>query len=415
MAGRRVVWLIGCVGLSVLGGCEDGAEVPPFATTIDSAGTRIVSYDLSGVDVQSWRDVGEPDLHIGVVDGAAAYSFSVVGDVVVADDGSIVVTDRRSRQIRVFDNSGTHLRSFGRAGDGPGEFASSPWIAGVAGDSVFAFDSRSARVTAFSLEGELLEEVSVRSETVGRPLLALRQEDGTYLTRSRWINPETANEIHDLQLVVDSMVVERLGADGGFLDTVFVAAETPRARSIQGSPDTGFRVRQVVPPFLPSAHLISVSSTPVFAYSEDFDVALGIGDEPVPQRLRVSGVRHPATGAELRAIQEAILVADLGEDGITPQTRQVLEYIPEQPPAFRDLRVSAAGNLWISLYDPDRANETTWLVFTLDGDLRGSVRTPPGFSLRSIEASHVIGVVTDDFDVPFIVRHPLLPPGPPVG
>lgn len=409
-APRLLVVLAGAAAVAGLSACGDSGEPGPIATAVDSAGTRIVSYDLAGVDIPVWRDVGEPDLRIGVVDGPQAYTFSVVGDVLVADDGTIVVTDRRSRQIRLFDSEGTHLRSLGRSGDGPGEFSSSPWIAGVAGDSVFAFDSRSARVSVFSLSGEMLGDVSVRSETIGRPMLALRQADGTYLTRSRWINPASANEVYELRLVLDSIVVERLSPEGALIDTVLVGPETPRARSIQGSTDTGFRVRQAVPPFLPSAHLVTLDDRPAFAYSEDFDVALDVRGAAVGRRLRVEGVRHPATRDELRAIQEATLLADLGEDGITPETRQFLEYIPDRTPAFRDLRTSEGNDLWISTYDPDQDNSTTWLVFTGEGELRGRVLTPPGFSVRWIGASELIGVVRDEFDVPFIVRYPLLAP-----
>lgn len=388
--------------------CGPAAPEGPIATRVDSAGVQIITYDLSASEAHMWASVSEPDLEVGVMDGDPAYVFSAIGDVVVSGDGSIVVADRQTRELRAFDPEGNHLRSFGGPGGGPGEFASSPWIAGIAGDSVFAFDSRSARVTTFTVAGDLLGDVSVRSETTGRPMLGHRLPDGTFLMRSRWVNPAAANEVYETKLVLDSMVVERLDADGGFLDTVMVVPETQRVRSIQGSVDTGFRVRQASPGFVPSAHLVATGGRAVFGYSDAFDLALHTVDGDLAARVRVRGVQHPATQADLRAQIEATLIADLGKDGITPETRQLfLEYVPERTPSFRELRGTEGGEVWVSLYDPQPDSETTWLVFDPSGALLGSVVTPDGVSVRWIDDDFLLGVVRDEFDVPYLRRYPL--------
>lgn len=392
--------------------CEEVSVAVPTAAVSDSAGVEIVSYDLMDVDVPSWLETGEIDLQIGVVDGPAEYAFSSIGDVAVVGDGSLVVTDRQTLEVRVFDSSVEHLRSLGGEGGGPGEFSSSPWIAGVSGDSVFTFDSRAARVTTFALSGEVLGDVSVRSEMVGRPLVALRQSDGSFLTRSRWVNPEVDMGFHELQLFLDSIVIARLAADGSFVDTVSVEPDAPRGRSILGSMTEGIRVNQAVPPFSPEGRLQTYDAQAVFAYGDRFDVAFH-GADGVERRLRVSGVRHPATRAELQEQQESILNEDLGSDGVTPEMRRLfLDFIPEVPPEFDDIRVSTTGDLWVSLFDPDPASDTRWLVFDPEGGLRGAVETPAGLSVRWIGPSAIVGVATDDFDVQYVRRYPLVEPTP---
>ncbi len=413
--GRALV--AGAVAALVLSACASEVIDLPTATVEDSAGVGIVSYDLGGVDVPAWREVQAHDLEIGVIDGPAEYAFSTIGDVAVADDGSIVVTDRQALEVRVYDEAGGYLRALGREGGGPGEFTGSPWIAGVSGDTVFAFDSRSARVTAFSMTGDVLGDVSVRSDMIARALVVLRQDDGTYLTRSRWINPDEEVGFHELKLVLDSIVIGRLGPDGTFADTVAVGPDAPRARSILGSMTEGVRVNQAVPPFSPEASLRTVpsrqtgGSEAVYAYGATFDLAF-FGPEGLVRRLRVHGVESGTTRADLQARQEEILVDDLGADGVTPELRRLyLDFIPETAPVVDEVLVSTTGEVWVSLFDHEDTNDTRWLVFDSVGDLRGSARTPAGLAVRWVGAESLVGVVTDDFDVQYVRRHPLRAPG----
>ena len=49
-------------------------------------------------------------------------AFSLIGDMCVGPDGRIYVADMKSSEIRIFDKSGKFIRTFGRKGQGPGEF-----------------------------------------------------------------------------------------------------------------------------------------------------------------------------------------------------------------------------------------------------------------------------------------------------
>ena len=59
-------------------------------------------------------------------------------------------------ELRVFDATGVHMRTFGGESGGPGEFARLTNLTGVSGDTVWAWDARNRRVTAFRSDGELL-------------------------------------------------------------------------------------------------------------------------------------------------------------------------------------------------------------------------------------------------------------------
>ena len=66
---------------------------------------------------------GEVELVIGsVLDGDPAYLFESVRALARDAEGRIYVADSGSRTVRVFDDGGTHVYSFGGRGEGPGEF-----------------------------------------------------------------------------------------------------------------------------------------------------------------------------------------------------------------------------------------------------------------------------------------------------
>jgi hypothetical protein len=154
----------------------------PTAQVLDSAGVRIVTYDLTDLTVPTYRVIVEHDLEIGVQDGAPEYSFSRIPGLAVTRDGSFVVSDALAQELRVYDATGTYVRTIGQRGEGPGEFASAPAIVGLAGDTVFVFDRRSRRVTSFLMSGDLIEMTTLRSDVIadsGDIWVALTEYDGS--------------------------------------------------------------------------------------------------------------------------------------------------------------------------------------------------------------------------------------------
>ena len=62
------------------------------------------------------------ELRLGQVDGTGPEVFGDVHDVAVDEKGHIYVLDYGSKEVRVFDREGRHLRNMARDGEGPGEF-----------------------------------------------------------------------------------------------------------------------------------------------------------------------------------------------------------------------------------------------------------------------------------------------------
>jgi hypothetical protein len=92
---------------------------------------------------------------IGALEGPAELTFAGISDMAVNGKGEIYVADRRLAEIRKFDKDGRYLLTFGRKGQGPGEFQSIRVLSIGSRDEVIVFDDMLGRVSLFSENGEL--------------------------------------------------------------------------------------------------------------------------------------------------------------------------------------------------------------------------------------------------------------------
>jgi len=109
-----------------------------------------------------------PPVTIGGYDDRPAYAFSrVVAGSVIAE-GEVAIVDRVAREIRVFNVQGAHLRTFGREGQGPGEFQFLRTVQPFAVDRLAAWDFQVKRLSVFSFEGEHESTTTVTMEPMAR-------------------------------------------------------------------------------------------------------------------------------------------------------------------------------------------------------------------------------------------------------
>ena len=117
---------------------------------------------------------GEPLVRIGIVDGPVEYIFGNVTGAVRLADGSIVVADEQSANLRRYDASGRHLWTSGRSGEGPGEYGGLWLVRGCAGVPVTVFDWQQDRSTELDVAGNVLATrslVPLGAHPFGAPVL----------------------------------------------------------------------------------------------------------------------------------------------------------------------------------------------------------------------------------------------------
>ena len=154
---------LGLVLLVVAGGCEPAT---PSDTAIrnDSAGVMLVEYPfLPPMEESRIAIADEPELVLG--DGVAfagpVYDFFRITGVSQLQDGTLVVANAGSSELRFFGADGHFLRSIGRDGDGPGEFRylGHHWI--IAGDTIVVWDRSVSRLQHFGPDGAIVRSMSM--------------------------------------------------------------------------------------------------------------------------------------------------------------------------------------------------------------------------------------------------------------
>ncbi len=110
----------------------------------------------------------EEDLSIGETQtDEGDYLFSQIRSIAVDEAENIYILDSKEKQVLVFDKEGTHLRTFGRAGQGPGEF-SSPLTLGVTNRAEIVVEDIRSHLVYFSTDGEFIRKLPTAKAGVVR-------------------------------------------------------------------------------------------------------------------------------------------------------------------------------------------------------------------------------------------------------
>ena len=107
------------------------------------------------------------DLVIGKETNKEDYWFSFLNSIAVDDSGNIYTLDPKEIKIRVFNTKGKLLRTFGRRGQGPGEFSGPGGIKVMPDGVLVVYDVLSLRFTYLTLNGKFLKTVSVNKLPMG--------------------------------------------------------------------------------------------------------------------------------------------------------------------------------------------------------------------------------------------------------
>ncbi len=135
------------LGVSILGGCQAGAEsAPNEASVTDSAGVSIVR-NTAGDRTLAVTEV----LRMGVVEGDPNLLFHRVRSLAVTPAGDIWVADS-NESVRHYSSAGAYVGSVGRQGEGPGE-ASRGYGAVWVGEGFVGALAAGADIQVFSFDG----------------------------------------------------------------------------------------------------------------------------------------------------------------------------------------------------------------------------------------------------------------------
>lgn len=369
---------------STILGC--GPTEPNSRATVthpDSAGVIIKEYTppTDWTAPVTLREV----TRIGTLDGPPPTLFSSIPGGRILDDGTLVLVDRDSREVRIFTVAGQFVRSHGRQGEGPGEYEFIIGVGRCAGTGFTVFDIGWA-MSHYDEAGEFIREEATRLEDGSMPYnlacdrrgrLAVVNWDLDLLSggptlgfhtasaRLRIIQPDRGASL-DLGERIGS---ERFGRPSG-------SGPHPAGRSTK----FGFAGSELI-----------VSDGSFFGF-ERWDTAGRLSEI-----VRISDVPPPDADSLMAEYLEWSLARTSDEDGRRSWRQEVSEMVgPEQAAYFSDLFVSDGHVLLRGL---NVGGEGRWFMFELDGTPAGYLPLSPGAQLLDFRDGFLLASVKDEMGV----------------
>lgn len=370
---------------ATLHACAPPGDTAPTAIRRDSAGVMIVeSFRPAWGDSAHWRVDREPLLDLAESGTGDPHNFFQVRGVMRLSDGSLVVANSGSNEVRKFSANGAFLAAAGGDGEGPGEFSNLLQVE-LAGDSIVARDVYSR----FSLFGPDLEHLRT-TRLEGHPANLRHLGPNTLVVQTLLSFSDGYGLLRD----PEALVLHDL--EGVRIDSIGV---TP------GSEEYVFELGGMAPLFRRAA-FVDTHGARIYTGASDHMQVEELS--PMGDTLRIFRIPDfplTLTPEQVEAERQARLNFQLpsGVESLPPPYVEAVEAMPSPAtrPAYTDLLVDATGAVWLR---PLRiVGETEgpehWLVLDADGTWLGSVEIPERFRLMDIGVDEVLGVWTDGLDV----------------
>jgi len=384
------------------------AFLPPSPSGLDGAESHSPEFST-----ESWRIEPDPVVTIGVLEGPDEYVLTNPIDIVVLGDGTIVIVLAQSRlfELRYYDDGGTFLRKVGRWGQGPFE-VSQPillLVDRVPGDSILVY-SIDTRYSLFGPNGE-----KVRSGRLSDipPFSFASSIDASNLgiigqkpLGSGWENRVVPTE---MTFSVYSLITGELDTLGTYVDPGYWHADDGGTFNL---------------PFPTPTHWDGGNGVFWYGSSEDQSIQRYSVSEAQLRPIEFHWPREAVTRSmEARYRERELRGASEDRRRDLREYHRQIEY-PDSVPAFQDIVVDKAGNLWVLRYElPWSEEDYTWDIYDPTGEWLTTGTAPFGIlhsclrrdqygrcSLDTYEITedHLLTIVRDELGIPRVKKYRLV-------
>lgn len=336
-------------------------------------------------DLPRWTLSSEPDVVIES-DPAGNELFEVRGIAAFAD-GSAAIMHASLRNVLFTDSEGEVVVSFGRRGQGPGEFES-PELVGLArGDSVSVWDSRLRRFHHVDRDGGFRTYRPLQWSGARAPEAVEKDRVLTASTTFAGFEPGRESSVQTWRY--------RFAESGAGP----VLAELERSALFTIESD-GSAPATVVIPF---------AALPVGTLSSGL-AYVSSGTEGVIRVFDGEGVElDPLVLPWLPTprVTDEMFVAALGGDSEAAPSEELIDAVPveERLPAIAALKSDSEGRLWIQSFPIPGASSVEWWVVRSDGSIVAEISIPAEVEVHAVGRDYVWGVIRDEFEVERVVRY----------
>jgi hypothetical protein len=361
---------------------------------------RAPHLTIAGAPV--WRIGGEPD---------GPYGFARIVGGTFMREAQVAVLEGNPPGVRLYDNAGKHVLSFGRAGSGPGEFGQVQRLVPHVGDSLVV--SQIFRVSVFDGRGKHARTLSTASAGAGRAMVYRMFPDGSLLAKSSpMLTPrEMAHGVQRTEgitrdttrLVILAARGDAVAKDFGNrpsggsavarLEGVWVMAVPAFAADLLL--EGGDSLVYVVPGGASRVEVLSAGTTRLLR-----TVAFDLTPRAVTARDKDEFVRGRRAGSQKNGGDRALRMTDA--------YLKIMPY-PERMPYFDALRWSFDGVVRLRRYATPSDSSAQWISITPHGRLLSVIDVPTKLRVLDFNGDRVLVVERDADDVEYLAVYVLVP------
>ena len=346
------------------------------------------------------------ELRIGrLTGGNEADLLDLIKGIEIGPGGDIYVLD--GDEVKVFSPAGEFLRSWGRRGEGPGDFDGTLGLA-LARDTVAVTDGE--RVHFFDLGGRLLSSVWTGERNSGYSAFRIRSTDLGWVVeaRPRWIRldptppPQLPHEVRYLN-----------PGTGGLGEPIATYLTQPDGVELA----SGQRVSRAF--YRNIGHGVDRKGDVYLPLGLDHEVSVYGADGVLSRVVRMEVEPVPVTDAMLEELRRE-MVANCQRNAMwrrrCERQRYVEEIVPatiahahERVPVIGHIVVAPDGHLLISRRDLSEtlasADPRPYDLVSPEGRFLGRIEIPVNFRPRSMRGRNILGSWTDEFGVMYVVKY----------
>jgi hypothetical protein len=334
-------------------------------------------------------------MRIGARDTPGPDLFGHIAAIAVDDDDRIYVLDSTAHEVRVFDRSGTHVRSFGGKGAGPGEFDQPIGMAWGPDHMLWIVDVGNARFSVHDTSGVFISSHERSSDLVVIPW------PGGWDRQNRLYDPVSRRD--PTGNLIPSLV--RHTSELQAIDTFQIPeyqADKFEIRTGQG--------------LLISSASVPFSAAQRWTLTATGAVWSGTTDQYRLHRQNFAGDTVLIVGRVFTPISVTEEEKDEAVNGYEWFTKRGGKIdrgrIPPVKPAFVGFFIDDQDHLWVQ---PSRARDEadSYDIFDPNGVYLGNVIPGTQLSLFPtpvVRGDYIYAVTRDELDVPYVVRAQIVKP-----
>jgi hypothetical protein len=339
-------------------------------------------------------------------DGTPATQFVRIVGAARLSNGNIAVANRGTNDIRIFDARGRHVATFGRSGEGPGEFRRLEWV-GRSGDTLWFFDSGVMRVT-----GVL---VTAKAELAGITRIIATGNRGSFRVTGRLADGRFVATTNVSPTYEGPPGVRRYPGSAGIIaptgdGDVSWLGDFKSAANFVHNPTGDFKQAATGPiAFSPWLYSATTSGHVWIGDSGGDSVVVVRGRDLSHVTIRVPFERRVPS----RELVNKSRDEELALNGTSPLGKSFTEakfsvkYLPELLPFFEGLLPGLQDEVWVLEYTGNRQSPAKYIVLDANGRPKGSVTVPAGSRIREVGLDYVILVHQDADEVESVRVHRL--------